>query len=132
MKKIFISTLAIFSFTILLSTQNYKHAIIGAWKTELRNNVTSYMVFTKNNHLEIIIKYSNNEKKSISRTYDIVGNKIYVKANYSVNSYTFTIHKLNNKIMILTNQAGRKFLYKRMRRARRGKRHNIPKKERLQ
>ena len=84
------------------------------------------MAFLRSGRMRIVIKYSYGKTKSISRTYSVVGDKIYVKVNYSTLMYTFTIEKLEKNVMILRNQTGKRFLYKRVIiNIRRGERHKI-------
>ncbi len=132
MKKLIIAINVIVFLTLIpvVFAQNYKYAVRGFWRTTLRQGVKMYMAFSKQNELEIIVKYSKGKTKSITRTYSVVGNKIYVKSGHSVLIYTFTILKLNKRVMILENQTKRKYYYTRVNvKHRRGKRHKLPGKQ---
>lgn len=113
--KILIIFCFVFIFTANITyAQNYTYAILGIWKTQLREKVYMYMAFSKNKNMEIIVKYSSGKTKSISRTYNVTGNKIYIKSNYSVLNHTLTILKLKKNVMILRNQAGKRFFYRKV------------------
>lgn len=106
-------------------SSNYKTLISGRWLNTGSDGKRTIMIFSPKGEMGVIIQYNNKKIVSLTRNYNIIGNKIYVYPKNNINSYTFTIIKINETELIIKNETGNVYNYIRHNRKITGRTNNV-------